>query len=174
MRRANSIEPRWCLVLKVIIRRAAKEDLGKMIDLAAASVDSSIPPSRDVSPETVRAARIADLESSLPQLLPMSHMGLFVAEDENGVFLGHVMGYLGDTESVTGERQGWIFDMSVVEKYRGMGVGTQLMNHFVDFVRKAGFQFVGLLVTSANDKAVSFYERLGFVEERKRMAKRLS
>lgn len=159
--------------MEISIRKANKDDLKKMIDLAAASVSYSIPPSRTISPKTVEATRVVDLDSTLPQLIGMSHMGIFVAEDEHKTFLGHVMGYLGDSESVTGEKQGWVFDLSVVKEYRHKGIGKKLMLYFIDFVKQAGYQFVGLLVTSSNTKAVSLYEELGFVEERKRMAKRL-
>ena len=159
--------------MEINIRKAVAEDLDKMINLAMPCIESSIPPTREVSLESVKAARIFDLKTSLPKLIDMSHMGLFVAEDENGVFLGHVMGYLGDSESVTGERQGWVFDLSVDKKFRRMGVATRLMEHFNKFAGQSGFKFVGLLVTTANESAVRFYEKLGFVEERKRMAKRL-
>ena len=83
------------------------------------------------------------------------------------------MGYVGDIESVTGESQGWIFDLSVDPKYRRRGIAKKLVERFMEFVKKAGYQFIGLLVTSSNKAAVALYESLGFVEERKRMAKRL-
>lgn len=144
-----------------------------MVNLAADSVKYSIPPTRFVSEPEVKAARILDLESSLPQLIDLSHMGIFVAEDEKKRFLGHVMGFVGDVESVTAEKQGWIFDLAVASEFRGRGVGRKLVETFLDFAKNAGFRFVGLLVTSSNTQAVNLYENLGFIEERKRMAKRL-
>ena len=159
--------------MKIIIRRAEIKDIGKMAQLAASCIDDSIPPTREVSIKNVRQARILDIETSLSKIINLSHVGVYLAEDENGTLLGHLMGYVGDIESVTGESQGWIFDLSVDPKYRRRGIARKLVERFTEFVKQAGYKFIGLLVTSSNKAAVSLYEKLGFVEERKRMAKRL-
>ena len=160
--------------MKIIIRKAETKDIKKMAQLAALCIDDSIPPTRvDVSIRNLKQARIIDIETSLTKIINLSHIGIYLAEDENGTLLGHLMGYVGDIESVTGEPQGWIFDLSVDPKYRRRGIARKLVEKFTEFVKNAGYKFIGLLVTSSNKAAVSLYENLGFVEERKRMAKRL-
>ncbi len=159
--------------MNIIIRRAETKDIKKMAQLAALCIEDSIPPTRDVPLKSLKQARILDIETSLSKIINLSHIGIYLAEDEKGNLLGHLMGYVGDIESVTGEPQGWIFDLSVEPKYRRRGIAKKLIEKFTDFVKKAGYKFIGLLVTSSNKPAVALYENLGFVEERKRMAKRL-
>ncbi len=159
--------------MKIIIRRAEIKDIKNMARLAALCIEDSIPPTRDVSLKNLKQARILDIETSLGKIINLSHVGIYLAEDEKGTLLGHLMGYVGDIESVTGEAQGWIFDLSVDPKYRRRGIARKLVEKFTEFVKKAGYNFIGLLVTSSNKAAVALYENLGFVEERKRMAKRV-
>lgn len=154
------------------IRRALDSDIPQIIELAASALKDSIPSTREVEISKISEFRKKDL-SSLPTLLTYPTVGIFVAETESGEFAGHVLGYIGDIESVTGEIQGWIFELAVMPKFRRMGVAKMLMDRFCEFVRSAGFKYVGLLVTSENMPALKLYETLGFQEERKRMVKKL-
>ena len=159
--------------MKIKIRKAKITDVQNIIDLAAKVSHSSIPPTRTIDIKLVEQFRRNDL-AALVTLLELPHIGIFIAEDEKNMFLGHLLGYTGDVESVTGERQGWIFDLAVKEAFRGRGVAKELVNHFTEFVKSAGLEYIGLLVTSENKEAVGLYTKLGFIEERKRMAKKLS
>lgn len=158
--------------MEIIVRKAKVSDVNNIIDLAVNVSHSSIPSTRTVDQKLVEQFRRNDL-SALATLIDLPHMGIYIAEDSRGMFLGHILGYTGDVESVTGEKQGWIFDLAVKEAFRGRGVAKKLVNHFTEFVKSVGLKYIGLLVTSDNKEAVGLYEGLGFFEERKRMAKKL-
>ena len=53
-------------------------------------------------------------------------------------------------------------------------MARRLLERAEDFVMARGLRFLGLGVTSANKRALAFYERLGYQEERKQLVKRLS
>jgi ribosomal protein S18 acetylase RimI-like enzyme len=52
--------------------------------------------------------------------------------------------------------------ISVSKDYRGIGIGTQMVECLVDMSRKAGMKTLGLHVLSTNPKAFVLYEKLGF------------
>jgi ribosomal protein S18 acetylase RimI-like enzyme len=155
----------------MIIREAKTSDLEKIIALAVDSVVFSQSPFRDTPLEEVKRFRQKDL-SQLFGLLGQPHVGVFVAEEE-GEFVGHVIVLSGVVESVSGEEQGWIIDLSVKPSFWGKGISKALSEKAEAFVLSKGLKYLGLGVTSQNKRAVRFYEKMGFVEERKRMIKRL-
>lgn len=154
----------------VVVRRATMADLPDVIDLAAEMVVHSISPYRATELEAVREYRRQDLET-LYEALAMPDAGIFVAEDDEGRFVGHVVVMAGRNESSTGEPQGWVFDLSVIPDEWGTGVADLLMGRAEAFVREKGLRYLGLGVTSANRRALAFYDRLGYLEERKQMIK---
>ncbi len=156
--------------MKYVIRRANREDVKNIVDLASRMVKYSKSPYRDISVEKIEEYRRKDL-SILEYSLQNPDLGVFVAEDLNGEFLGHVIAMANYIESSTGEPQGYIFDISVKEEYQGLGIGKNLMKTAEEFLQMAGMKYVGLNVTSSNEKAVKFYESLNYKEERKRMVK---
>ena len=52
--------------------------------------------------------------------------------------------------------------MWVAPAYRRLGIGAQLVNAIVDWVRAEGARTLRLIVTSNNDGAIEFYQSLGF------------
>lgn len=157
----------------VVIRPAALADVPAVIDLAVAMVVHSISPLRTADVPAVQEYRRNDLQS-LYDALNMPDAGVFVAEDRAGRLVGHVVVMAGRSESSTGEPQGWVFDVSVTPDHWGSGVARRLMERAEGFVQDRGLRYLGLGVTSANERAVAFYERLGYQEERKQMVKILS
>lgn len=153
------------------VRRAGAPDLPQVIELAVEAVTHSISPFRDIPPDEVCEFRRRDL-LALQDAISQPHVGIFLAEEEGSRrFLGHVIIVCGYTESSTGEAQGWIFDLSVKPDAWGHGIGQALMQAAEGFTRERGFKYIGLGVTTANTRAVRFYERMGYAEERKRMIK---
>jgi len=53
--------------------------------------------------------------------------------------------------------------MWVAPAHRGRGVGKQLVNAILDWARSKHAQTLCLMVTSNNEVALRFYQRLGFV-----------
>ena len=159
--------------LGVQVRRAAEADVPAIIDLAVEMVVHSISPLRATQADLVREHRRQDLQT-LYEALAMPEAGIFVAEDREGRILGHVVVMAGRSESTTGEPQGWVFDVSVAQDWWGTGVARLLMERAERFVQGLGVRYLGLGVTSANVRAIAFYERLGYEEERKQMVKVLN
>jgi ribosomal protein S18 acetylase RimI-like enzyme len=56
-------------------------------------------------------------------------------------------------------RRGLIYHLAVSSDYRGLGIGTQLMNEVESRLRSKGCLKCYLLVTTDNDEAMKYYER---------------
>lgn len=155
----------------MIVRDARESDVETIVALAVDSIVYSQSPFRDTPLDVVKSFRRADL-AQLRVIFGQPHLGLFVAEDEGDV-VGHVIVLAGVVESVSGEQQGWIIDLSVKEGYWGSGIARELADKAEAFVKSKGLSYIGLGVTTANARAIRFYEKIGFAEERKRMIKKL-
>lgn len=57
------------------------------------------------------------------------------------------------------------FGIAVSEKMRGQGIGRKLIQTFFDMTKADGYQKVLIHVLSSNEKACTFYEKLGFKQE---------
>lgn len=55
--------------------------------------------------------------------------------------------------------------MGVVRGYRGLGIGTALMNYALKWAAEQGFEKVNLGVRASNERARALYRKCGFVEE---------
>ncbi|MGV8119602.1 MAG: GNAT family N-acetyltransferase [Candidatus Xenobiia bacterium LiM19] len=157
--------------MKYTIRRAKADDIQKVIDLAVEMVVHSLSPYRETSREEIREFRRTDL-AVLKNAERHENIGIFIAEDEEKRFIGHVIVVGGDVETSTGEKQGWVFDLSVKEEHWSSGIGKTLMLKAEEFVKGLGLKYLGMGVTTSNERAVRFYERCGYAEERKRMIKK--
>ena len=56
------------------------------------------------------------------------------------------------------------FGISVVKKYWGLGIGRVLLTSCIECAKTAGYSQLELEVAAENERAVSMYERAGFVE----------
>ncbi|NKS97511.1 GNAT family N-acetyltransferase [Rhodococcus hoagii] len=97
----------------------------------------------------------------------------FVASDDGGVLHGIVEGHF---NSEYAERlgvpdhkwpQGWIYTLAVRGESRRMGVGTALVQHFVEVAKGKGCTFVAFNVDESDDDAsiaerTAFFRALGF------------
>ena len=152
------------------IRPAVEKDIDNVVKLAEDMVANSVSPFRDANLEEVKAYRRKDLEL-LKFSIKNPSIGIFIAETPAGEFLGHVIIVTGQMESTTGEKQAWVFDLSVKPDRWRSGIGKILMAHAEEFARKRKMKYIGLRVTSCNEQALKFYLNQGFAEERKDMVK---
>lgn len=155
----------------ITIRRARPEDVPNIIDLAVEMVLHSVSPYRPVAAEQVMKYRKDDLQT-LSDILEMEHSGVFVAE-EGPLLVGHIIVVAHQRDSSTGTSQAWIYDVSVRAGYWGKGVGQTLMSEAERFSREQGMGAIGLGVTLNNTRALDFYMRLGYHQERVQMVKNL-
>ena len=90
-----------------------------------------------------------------------------------------LMGYLGDKliasvmAGYDGHR-GWINYFAVHPDFQARGYGKQLLTNVENGLRELGCPKINLQIREGNDKVFSYYQKLGFVEEKRiSMGKRL-
>jgi ribosomal protein S18 acetylase RimI-like enzyme len=90
-----------------------------------------------------------------------------------------LVGYLEDKLIVSvmagydGHR-GWINYFAVHPDFQAKGYGKQLMDNVENGLRELGCPKINLQIREGNDKVLSYYQKLGFVEEKRiNMGKRL-
>lgn len=71
------------------------------------------------------------------------------------ILSGKIKGY-GNIDGETPE-----FAISLFKEYRNRGIGTLLMTHMIDYLRKKGYKKASLNVKKAN-YAVKLYQKVGF------------
>ena len=59
----------------------------------------------------------------------------------------------------------YIYDVAIMEKYRGQGLGTYMLNQSMRELEAHHINTVSLTVTGQNKKALSLYKKLGFKEK---------
>ncbi len=69
----------------------------------------------------------------------------------------------------TEKRKGWVTTVYVAEPYREQGIGKRLMAAVLDEADSKQMRDVGLMVTSANERAIRMYTSLGFAIEKHEM-----
>ncbi|KAK9682612.1 hypothetical protein RND81_10G085400 [Saponaria officinalis] len=56
----------------------------------------------------------------------------------------------------------YIMTLGVLAPYRGLGIGTKLLNHVLDLCSKQNISELYLHVQTNNDDAINFYKKFGF------------
>jgi ribosomal protein S18 acetylase RimI-like enzyme len=80
----------------------------------------------------------------------------FVARSTQGQVIGCI-------NASTRSNEGYINSLSVIESYRGHGVGSMLVKEACEFLKTNGCNSVFLYVRPTNEGAQVFYEKLGFI-----------
>lgn len=156
----------------ITVRRAKIEDLDAVIELAGETIVYSISPYRNIIPELAKTYRKNDLHT-LHQMFDSPNLGVFIAETLEGVFVGHIIMVVNLTDSLTGEIISMVVDLSVKKEYWGSKAAELLCQQAEVFARENRMQYVELGVTTSNKRALRFYEKMGYMEERKRMIKQI-
>jgi len=88
------------------------------------------------------------------QLAEKSNLSLFVANDK-GTYVGYCI--------VTSDKgKGEIDSIYIQPKYRGKGIGNQLMIKAIDWLKKQNCRDINIYVAEGNDSVLGFYEKYGF------------
>ena len=87
-----------------------------------------------------------------------------IVEMEHGEPVGMATGHIDEREdepTLVINKEGFIDEIYIVEKYRGLGFGKRLLDALMQRLYDQGAPFIGLAVSMQNP-AVGFYERQGF------------
>ena len=91
---------------------------------------------------------------------------LLVGQLEDKLIASVMAGYDG--------HRGWINYFAVHPDFQSSGYGKQLMDNVENKLRELGCPKINLQIREGNDKVFSYYQKLGFVEEKRtNMGKRL-
>ena len=144
----------------VMIRQAVEDDVDRIGELWTRLVthhrllDDQLPEAADDG-DTLYARHILNrLEDQLTRV--------FVAEVD-GQVVGYVFGIVVDLvpEMFIAEPGGFLADIYVEEKYRGKGIGRDLVNSLAKWFRTRGVAYVELYVANKNDDARGFWDKIG-------------
>lgn len=154
----------------MIIRGGTVRDWAFIQQLALEAITYSMSPLRRVSEDHVVSYRRQTL-TGFWSWVQRSQSKVFIAEEKER--LGYLI--LNDRayDELTGLSQAWVMDIAVKKEYWSRGVGRKLLEKAEGYCRQNSIKFLGLAVTSANRRAASLYEKMGFSEERKLMIKSL-
>ena len=91
---------------------------------------------------------------------------LLVGQLEDKLIASVMAGYDG--------HRGWINYFAVHPEFQSRGYGKQLMDYVENRLRELGCPKINLQIRERNDRVFSYYQKLGFVEEKRtNMGKRL-
>lgn len=150
------------------VRPATTKDRDFVLGLVRRFVEFGVPPWRE--PPGIVAAVERSLEGSIEH--PAEDSALMVAEDEAGGRLGFIR-LETRPDHFTGERLGYVSEVAVAGGGGGRGVGRALMEAGEAWARDRGYRLLTLDVFAGNERARSFYRRLGYGEDSLSMAKEL-
>jgi ribosomal protein S18 acetylase RimI-like enzyme len=154
----------------VIVRAGTVRDWPFIQQLALESIHYSMSPVRGVSKEQMISYRRQSM-SGFWAWVQRSQSKVFVAEEKERI--GYLILNDRAMEELTGGTQAWVMDVAVKPEYWGKGVARKLMQHAEEHCMHEEIKFIGLAVTTANQRAASLYQSLGYQEERKLMVKKL-
>jgi GNAT superfamily N-acetyltransferase len=104
-----------------------------------------------------------------PQAQTRGLSAIIASPDAGDILVAHeggqiiaMINLLYTISTALGERVAILEDMVVVDSHRGLGVGSKLLNHALDFAQSQDCQRITLLTDLSNDGAQRFYERHGF------------
>jgi len=86
--------------------------------------------------------------------------GVFVAFDDRARFVGMAVG----SPVVEREQTVGLYGMWVAPETRGQGIGAGLIEAVEGWARLAGYETIGLGVTTTNHPAIRLYERMGYAD----------
>ena len=150
------------------IRRAQKEDIGRILELLSQvlEVHAKIRPDLFISGTTKYSD--ADLELMIKD----EKKPIYVAVDDEEVVQGYTFCQLQEpafSSTMVPRKFFFIDDFCVDEKSRGQHVGEKLFEHVKSEAKRLGCYEVTLNVWSGNEGAERFYEKMGLSTKERQM-----
>ncbi len=105
-----------------------------------------------------------DVDAYMSWLWRRDREGIFVAR-ANSRIVGFVAGDANWFSKREHRKVGAVHEIVVLPEYRGMGVGSALMERVLSYFRERGLHTAELWVGDENYSALDFYRQLGFREK---------
>lgn len=144
---------------EIRIRAARVEDRDFVVGMVPSLLEFGSPAWRN--PQALVPGYSSVLERALTT--PDPDTGFLIAEGREGLPLGFIS--LKVRAAVGGADRAHVADLAVASSARGVGVGTALMSAAESWARERGLGTISLDVWAPNDRALSFYRRLGYLPE---------
>lgn len=155
--------------MKIIIRRALKEDLDEILALLYQTAQIHHKGRPDIFKDN---ARKYDRDEYY-EILEDGTKPVFVAQDTD---TGRIIGYafcqileFAERPVIRAYRSLYLDDLCVDESVRGEGLGTRMMNFLKDYARQTDCYNMELNVWEFNGSAVEFYSKNNMTTQRRRM-----
>lgn len=101
----------------------------------------------------------------IPAIISDTEKSLLVVVEDDGKVIGCGFGQIRNNAHYYKQEQfGYIGMMSVLENYRGQGLGGKILEALLDFFRQKNIKEAKLQVVSNNDGAIHAYRKMGFEE----------
>ncbi|MEH7107470.1 GNAT family N-acetyltransferase [Bacillus sp. JJ1764] len=118
-----------------------------------------------LSPQAVYEGTLGDVKPSdekVKQLIePLLQKGsYYLIATENDILMGWIL--IGTSkDQFTDKKYGFIYELFVLDEFRGNGISRQLMETGIGHLKKEGYSEVRLSAFAGN-QAIKLYEKLGF------------
>jgi len=152
--------------LDFTIRKACEKDIPRIIVLLKQVAQIH----NDSRPDLFKAGSKKYNENDLTALLCNDKVTVFIASDEYDTALGYIFCFMQEYKDhviMQDIKTLYIDDLCIDENIRGSGIGKALYTHACNYAEKQGCYNITLNVWSGNDNALSFYEKLGMIEQKR-------
>lgn len=133
------------------IRQASSTDIPQLCVL----LNSLFTQEAEFSPDTERQA------IGLGAIIEGDGIGDILVAVEAGEIIGMV-NLLYTISTALGSRVAILEDMIIAPAFRGLGMGSLLLEQAIDFAKNKGCKRITLLTDSDNERAQQFYQKHGF------------
>ena len=140
----------------IVISKLEMEDVKEAAKLVASLADYTL----DKRPD-IFIPNYENWESNLRDRIESSDYHMIVAKEDNNIVGTCVaeIKHLGDDE-VTKRRDILFIEYIIVkDEYKRLGIGTSMLNHMKEFVKKNNIPSLELTVWGYNEDAIKFYNK---------------
>lgn len=155
------------MINNVFIRRATSKDLEAILSLLEKILELHYHGRPDIFNASGSKYNVEELE----KIIQNEKTPIFVADDGTGGILGYT--FCIEKEICGGALKKrkilYLDDICVNELNRGLGIGKMLLQHLKEYAKEICASGIELNVWNFNQKAISFYEHMGFTTQKSTM-----
>ena len=162
------------LSIEVVIRKAVKKDIPRIIELWKVLRDYHVR-HLGYNDEICRHRKnaVSIYKRHVTQKIRARNYAIFVAESD-GKVVGHTIVRISKSPPIyVYNRKVYVDELVVDKKYRGKGVGKKLLKQAEKWGKKKGLSLFSLHVAIKNKNAISLYKKFGLKEHHITMNKKI-